>query len=78
MFFFSLTFPTVSCTTKVIDRGVATRHAAGLRGRKIYGHEGVAVHGTRVCIRQVYVHGGASEHALAAGDVCLHCCGGWL
>ena len=62
----------------VIDQGVITRHAAGLRGRKIYGREGVAVHNTRVCIRQVYVHGGTSQHALAAGDVCLHCCGGWL
>ena len=62
----------------VIDQGVTTRHAVGLRGHKIYGHEDVAVHGTRVCIRQVYVHGGASEDALAAGNVCLHCCGGWL
>ena len=61
-----------------IDQGVATRHAASLRGRKVYARQGVAVHGTRFCTRQVYVHGGGSEHALAAGDVCLLCCGGWL
>ena len=62
----------------VIDQGVATTHAAGWRGRKVYAREEFAVHGIRVCTRQMYVHGGASEHALAAGDVCLHCRGEWL
>ena len=32
----------------VIGQDVATRHAAGLRGRKVYAPEGVAVHRTRV------------------------------